>query len=105
MIYSTLEQAQQAMMSNPADTLGLNERQLAQYTAYETIVGEYGLFDKGIDANGAHYAETNPFAGEGLICANCVFYEQGACEIVAGQIAPSAICKLWIIPETKLTGA
>lgn len=73
-----------------------------QYDAYEDIVEKFGKFDQSAGRNGAHYApsEKNPFKEDGLICANCVFYEGGqGCEIVSGQIEPNAICKLWIIPE------
>lgn len=84
----------------------LNDRQKAQYEYYEDLVDEYGIFDQTIGANGAHYAsaEKNPFKEEGMICANCVFYEGGGgCEIVSGDIEPNAICKLWIIPEKLLS--
>ena len=80
----------------------LNARQRAQYEGYEAIVEEYGVFDQSTGADGAHYAsaDKNPFKEEGMICANCVFYEGGGgCEIVSGDIEPNAICKLWIIPE------
>lgn len=86
----------------------LNNRQKAQYKYYEDLVEEYGIFDQSIGANGAHYApaEKNPFKEEGMICANCVFYEGGGgCEIVSGQIEPNAICKLWIIPENLLSSS
>lgn len=80
----------------------LNARQRAQYEGYEAIVEEYGVFDQSTGADGAHYAsaDKNPFKEEGMICANCVFYQGGGgCEIVSGDIEPNAICKLWIIPE------
>lgn len=82
----------------------LNERQLAMYDTYESIVEMYGVFDKGIGANGAHYigAEGNPFAAEGMACKNCVFYLANRCEIVDGDIEEDALCKLWIIPEAAL---
>jgi predicted ABC-type ATPase len=48
--------------------------------------------------------EENPFVEEGMVCANCVFYEGGqGCEIVTGLIDPMALCKFWIIPEDLLT--
>lgn len=79
---------------------GLNARQNALYIAYEAIVEEFDMFDKGSGADGAHYVDASPFAEEGLVCANCIFYEGGqGCEIVEGQIAPNGICKLWIIKE------
>lgn len=87
---------------NPAET-ALNDRQRAQYEAVEAIVELYGQYDQTSKANGAHYAAPSPFGEEGLICANCVFYEGGqVCEVVAGQIDPNAICKMWIIPENLI---
>lgn len=86
----------------------LNDRQLKQVEDQTTIVAQFGLYDQGTGANGAHYApeEANPFINDGLICGNCVFFEGGgACEIVAGEIAPNAVCKLWVIPENLLVSA
>ena len=82
----------------------LNERQVVMYDMYESVVEEYGVFDKGIGANGAHYmgAESNPFKAEGMACKNCVFYLANRCEIVDGEIEEDALCKLWIIPESAL---
>lgn len=85
----------------------LTPRQQKQYEDLESVVELFGPFDKGITESGAHYvdADANPFAGEGLVCSNCAFYEgPRACEIVAGDIDPSAICKFWLIPETLVTG-
>ena len=84
----------------------LNNRQREQYTALESIANRYGKWDATTGADGAHYAPAanNPFISEGLVCANCVFYEQGGqCEIVngtlpGGNVEPNAVCKLWIIP-------
>ena len=100
-VYSSYDQALTAMTAN-THLEGLSPRQQTLYTAYETIVEQYGQFNQGIDANGAHYGEVNPFASEGLVCANCVYYANNACELVQGNIAPGGICKLWIIPESKL---
>jgi hypothetical protein len=82
----------------------LNERQVVMYDMYESVVEEYGVFDKGIGANGAHYmgSESNPFKAEGMACKNCVFYLANRCEIVDGDIEEDALCKLWIIPESAL---
>lgn len=79
----------------------LNDRQKMLYEHYEHVVEMFGLFDKSAKSTGAHYAPAakNPFIKEGLICANCVFYGAGKCEIVKGNIEPNAICKLWIIPD------
>ena len=102
-IYSTLESAQQAMM--PQDVVELLPIQQEQYTFHEDQVSEYGQYDQGIGAYGAHYGANSPFAAEGIVCANCVYYEAGLCELVKGNIAPQGICKFWIIPETLLKGA
>lgn len=75
-------------------------RQIQQQVAYQRMSKMFGKFDQGVGADGAHYVAKSPFGGEGLVCSNCAFYEgPRACEIVEGEIAPEAICKLWIIPE------
>jgi len=87
------------------DQYNINPRQAAMYDIYEKIADEFGAWDQGIGGNGAHYVEQSPFAEDGMICANCVFYEGGGgCEIVSGDIAPNGICKLWIISEEKMSG-
>ena len=84
---------------------GLNERQMAMVDYYCEVIAEYGKFDQTSMADGAHYADKNPFVAEGLKCANCVFYEGGQqCHLVDGVIKPDAICKLWVIDQT-LVGA
>jgi hypothetical protein len=83
----------------------LSPRQEALYHAYEIIAESFGMFDQSSGADGAHYMteDENPFAEEGLNCANCSFYEGGqACEIVEGQINPNGLCKLWVIKEELL---
>ena len=77
-------------------------RQEALENMFEKHVEEWGKFDQSTGANGAHYApaEANPFQKEGLMCANCVFYQgPRGCELVAGDIDPLAVCKMWVIPE------
>lgn len=84
----------------------LNARQGALYECFGEIVDEFGKFDQSAGAAGSHYtsAEANPFKAEGLICSNCASYDgPRACEIVAGDIDPNAICKFWIIPEKLLS--
>jgi len=82
----------------------LSERQVVMYDMYESIVEEYGLYEQGIGANGAHYGggELNPFKAEGIMCGSCVFFMEGKCEIVEGDIEAEGVCKLWIIPEAAL---
>ena len=86
------------------ESIILNERQIVMYDMYESIVEEYGLYEQGIGANGAHYGggELNPFKAEGIMCGSCVFFMEGKCEIVQGNIEAEGVCKLWIIPEAAL---
>lgn len=102
MIYDSYESALAAMSDGTVAVEGLKPQQSEQYRFYESQVATYGLYDPGILANGAHYGANSPFADQGLICANCVFYRENACEIVSGQIAANGICKFWIIPESTL---
>ena len=84
----------------------LNERQQKQAEDLAEIVLEHGMFDQSSMANGAHYASAadNPFKADGLICDNCIFYSESAkqCMIVEGILEDEAVCKLWIIPESKI---
>ena len=86
------------------DKQPLNDRQVDLAEAYFEIAMEIGKFDMSTGPNGAHYApaDKNPFIAEGLICENCVFYNNDACWIVEGPIEDNAVCKLWIIPEALL---
>lgn len=80
-------------------------RQVALYQALESVTETFGKFDGSTGPDGSHYtpADRNPFLAEGLVCSNCVFYEgPRACEIVAGDIDPDAICKFWVIPNDLL---
>ena len=82
----------------------LTPRQTALYDVYEQMAEAFGLWNQGSGADGAHYVAESPFSADGLICANCVFYEGGrGCELVAGDIAPAGICKLWVINEQLIT--
>lgn len=84
--------------------MGLNPRQFAMYDLFEKMAEKFGLWDQGIGGNGAHYVAESPFASEGMVCSNCVFYEGGKrCEIVEGEIEPNGICKLWLIRENLLS--
>lgn len=86
------------------ESVTLNARQIALYDELEGIVEEYGVFDRGIGANGAHYAEAaqNPFIADGIVCKNCVFFLANRCEIIDGEIEDEAVCKFWIIPDAAL---
>lgn len=84
----------------------LNERQQKQAEDTAELAVQYGMFDQGTGANGAHYApaDKNPFKAEGLACKNCIFYDEinKQCQVVVGTINPDDVCKLWIIPESVL---
>jgi HK97 family phage portal protein len=78
----------------------LSPQNQALYDAQEDIVRKKGRWSQ----SDAHYQERNPFASRGIHCRNCVYYEEGGtCEIVKGSIRPDAICKLWIIPDERLS--
>lgn len=85
------------------DSWGLESRSLSAanqdlYVAQEEIAEENGKWPQ----SDAHYMENNPFASRGMKCSNCLYFEEGQCEIVQGSVSPDGICKLWIIPEEKL---
>jgi hypothetical protein len=87
-----------------ADSWGLETRALSPanqelYKAQEKIVEENGQWSQ----HDSHYMAENPFASRGMKCSNCLYYEAGKCEIVTGSISPEGVCKLWIIPEEKLS--
>jgi hypothetical protein len=98
-------------MPQPSDQAdewdSLTDRQQDQAEAYFEIVLEYGMFNQSSKADGAHYApaSANPFKATGLMCGNCVFFNDNTgaqCMIVEGMIEPEAVCKMWIIPEEKI---
>jgi hypothetical protein len=56
--------------------------------------------------DGAHYLPDSPFAEKGIRCENCIFWNtEGSCDVVEGDIAPGGICKLWSIPEDRMTSS
>jgi HK97 family phage portal protein len=97
---STLKPAEE----KPAveESRGLTPQSEALYKAQEEIARKQGRWTQ-VDA---HYSPRSPFANRGMVCRNCVYYEEGgACEIVKGGINPDGICKLWVIPSEKLIEA
>ena len=82
---------------------GYSPRQEEMIAQYLSTAEDMGKWSKGISADGAHYMEENPFKAQGIACKYCAFWvEGGACTIVAGDIAPEAVCKLWVIPESVI---
>jgi HK97 family phage portal protein len=91
---------QKAKPAEAVEQRRLSPQNQALYDAQEGIVREKGRWSQA----DAHYQERNPFASRGIHCRNCVYYEEGgSCEIVKGSIRPDAICKLWIIPDERLS--
>jgi hypothetical protein len=81
---------------------GLSPRQDAVVLALAGIVETSGKFSQGISESGAHYCIDSPYEDAGIVCAHCVFYQGGACQIVDGAIDPEGMCKYWVIPEQTL---
>jgi HK97 family phage portal protein len=78
----------------------LNPQDAELEEAHVEIAEEEGKWSK----ESAHYIEKNPFAARGIKCHNCTHYvEEGGCKIVSGLIGGEAICKLWVIPQEKIT--
>jgi HK97 family phage prohead protease len=76
-------------------------RQVAQYNADEALVGLFGQYNQTDGPDGAHYMMPSPFPYN---CSACAFYDGArACEIVAGDIDPAAICKRWIVPADLIS--
>ena len=93
-------EADRSIRMEEETTHPLSPRQRAQYESTEGVVELFGQYSQGVDADGAHYAAVSPYAAEGMVCSSCVFFEGGrGCEVVAGDIAPEGICKLWVIPS------
>jgi len=92
------------MESDRELTPDLTAPQVQLYEAYEEIAEELGQFGQDAGPHGSHYMAESPFAGDGMMCANCAFYTgPRACEIVSGDIAPEGVCKFWIIPERLMS--
>lgn len=95
-------QEEGAEMEAPEED-GLNPRQRYLKDELEDIAETFGEFDQTSLADGSHYVAKSPFVSQGLVCSNCVFYQGGRkCKVVAGDIDPNAICKLWVIPSSLI---
>lgn len=87
----------------PPESGSLSSANYALYEALNNIAEAEGMWpQEGPD--GSHYMAASPFAARGMMCSNCVFFnEGGSCDVVGGQIEEKGLCKLWIIPEEKLS--
>lgn len=82
---------------------GLSPANVELYEAYEEIAAENGQWPQE-GPGGAHYIAQSPFVSRGIKCQNCVFYEEeGMCHIVSGEVAANGVCKLWVIPEDRMS--
>jgi hypothetical protein len=98
-----VEERQEEPLEDQPTTGSLSPNNYALYEAIEKIAQNGELWpQEGRD--GAHYMKKSPFAGQGMKCANCVFFNSGgSCDVVSGEIEEEGVCKLWIIPEEKLS--
>jgi hypothetical protein len=81
---------------------GLSPRQESVVLALTDIVVAQGKFSKGISESGAQYVEESPYQHSGIMCMNCVFYQDGMCAAVEGVVNHMGVCKYWVIPEKTL---
>lgn len=95
--------AEEEQMQDEPNAGSLSANNYDLYEALEQIVGENGQWPQD-GADGAHYMPESPFAKSGMQCSNCVFWNAGgSCDVVEGEIAEAGVCKLWIIPNEKLS--
>jgi hypothetical protein len=87
------------------ESLTDRQKEMAEDTA--EIALKFGMFKQNSLADGAHYFDgsKNPFKVEGVMCKNCIFYNEDAaqCIVVEGNIDEEGLCKLWVIPEDELS--
>ena len=84
----------------------LTPRQREMIDCASDIVETFGEYAQDAGSEGAHYASASPFASEGLLCQNCVYYRgPRGCGLVSGDIDPNGICKLWVIPGSLVKQA
>jgi len=78
----------------------LNDRQLAQYENTESVVEVFGQYTQDHSADGCNYEISPANQEHGLVCGSCVFFMDGKCEVVSGEIAADGLCKLFVIPDS-----
>jgi hypothetical protein len=81
----------------------LNDRQKAQYENTESVVEVFGQYTQDHSADGCNYEISPANQEHGLVCGNCVFFMEGMCEVVSGEIAAEGLCKLFVIPDSLQT--
>jgi len=81
----------------------LNGRQLAQYGDTEAVVEVFGQYSQDHSGDGCNYEISPANQEHGLVCGSCVFFMDGMCEVVSGEIAAEGLCKFFIIPDSLAT--
>lgn len=84
----------------------LSSRQGLHRQGLLSVTRSVGKWDQTVFSDGAHYidAGVNVFAVGGIRCENCVFFRTpNSCQIVSGNIQDRGVCKLWIIPDSRLS--
>ena len=81
----------------------LNDRQKAQYENTESVVEVFGQYTQDHSADGCNYEISPANQEHGLVCGRCVFFMEGMCEVVSGEIAAEGLCKLFVIPDSLQT--
>lgn len=83
-------------------------RQNLLIRAFLAIVAKVGAFTKDAGADGAGYiqAAKNTGSDNGFRCENCAFWRAGGkCSIVKGAIEQQGICRLHVIPQSRLVAS
>lgn len=82
-----------------------SDRMASLAATYKKLVStslEYGRSIRDQGPEKFHYVDTanNPFLMDGMMCANCTFYDGGsACQVVPGSIEEGGYCKLWLLDK------
>lgn len=82
-----------------------SDRMKALASTYRKLVNSSLDYGRSIREQGPEkfqYVDTanNPFLLDGMMCANCAFYEGGsACMLVPGSIEEGGYCKLWLLDK------
>lgn len=70
------------------------------------VTAKTGQFQKDFGVSGSGYVEEsgNILRVRGMSCKNCVLFRgPNACMVVRGKISDGGLCRLYVIPESKLT--
>lgn len=82
--------------------LKLSGKQIAQYLWQKKISSQSGKWSKGDGADGCSYKPFSPQIEQGIICGNCVHYQQSRCEIVEGSVGFDGWCKFFVVPDSLI---